>query len=143
MTEVEIAFHHERPIDPQAVRELYTRVDWWPLRTPEEIAQVLQDTLAVGVWEADHLVGFARVVSDQHFHAYIEDVAVKPEHQHKGLGRLLLQKLLTGLQDIETVTLFCHRSLIPFYEEHGFRAFPSQVVMHRKRIVPADGDGTS
>ena len=39
MTGVEIAFHHERPIDPQAVRELYTSVNWWPLRTPEEIAQ--------------------------------------------------------------------------------------------------------
>ncbi len=50
MTGVEIAFHHERPIDPQAVRELYTSVDWWPLRTPEEIAQVLKDALAVGAW---------------------------------------------------------------------------------------------
>lgn len=143
MAGVEIAFHHERPIDPQAVRELYTSVDWWSLRTPEEIAQVLQDALAVGAWEGDHLVGFARVVSDQHFHAYIEDVAVQPDHQRRGLGRLLLTKLLAGLQGIETVTLFCHQSLVPFYEEHRFRAFPSQMVMHRKRIVPRDGDGTS
>jgi ribosomal protein S18 acetylase RimI-like enzyme len=143
MTGVEIVFQNARPIDPQAVRELYTSVDWWPLRTPEEIAQVLEDALAVGAWEGDHLVGFARVVSDQHFHASIEDVAVQPDHQRSGLGRLLLTKLLAGRQESETVTLFCHQSLVPFYEEHGFRAFPSQMVMHRKRIVPRDGDGTS
>jgi GNAT superfamily N-acetyltransferase len=143
MTGVEIAFHHERPIDPQAVRELYASVNWWPLRTPEEIAQVLQDALAVGAWEGDHLVGFARVVSDQRFHAYIDDVAVQPDHQRRGVGRLLLTKLLDGLQEVETVTLFCHQSLVPFYEEHGFRAFPSQMVMHRRRIVPRDLDSTS
>lgn len=104
---------------------------------------MLQGALAVGAWEGEHLVGFARVVSDQRFHAYIDDVAVQPDHQRRGLGRLLLTKLLAGLQEIETVTLFCHLSLVPFYEEQGFRAFPSQVLMHRQRIVPPEGDGSS
>jgi ribosomal protein S18 acetylase RimI-like enzyme len=140
MASVEIAFHHERPIDPHAVRDLYTRVKWWPLRTTEEIAQVLPGALAVGAWEGEHLVGFARVISDQHFHAYIDDVVVQPELKRRGLGKLLLKTLLAEMQEIETVTLFCHPSLVPFYEEHGFRAFPSQVLMHRQRIVPQDGD---
>lgn len=135
MSVVEIAFHHERPIAPQAVRMLYTSVDWWPHRTQEKLALLLKDALAVGAWEEDHLVGFARVVSDQHFRAFIEDVVVHPGHQQKGLGRLLLAKLLDALQEIETVTLFCQQSLVPFYEEHGFRAFPSQMVMHRKQDV--------
>jgi GNAT superfamily N-acetyltransferase len=143
MTGVEIAFHHERLIDPQDLCELYSSVDWWPLRTPHDIGQVLQGALAVGAWEGDHLVGFARVVSDQRFHAYIEDVVVQPDHQRRGVGRLLLMKLLAGLQEIETVTLFCHQSLIPFYEEHGFRAFPSQALMHRQRILPPEGEGSS
>jgi ribosomal protein S18 acetylase RimI-like enzyme len=122
---------------------LYASVGWWPLRTPEEIAQVLKDALAVGAWEGDHLVGFARVVSDHHFHAFIEDVAVQPRYQRRGLGRLLLTKLLDALSQIETMTLFCQQSLVPFYEEHGFQAFPSQMVMHRKRAVPCDLDSTS
>jgi ribosomal protein S18 acetylase RimI-like enzyme len=143
MTGVEIALHYERPIDPQAVRELYTSVDWWPLRTPEEIAQVLKDALAVGAWEEDHLVGLARAVSDQHLRAFIEDVVVQPSHQRRGLGRLLLTKLLDALPQIETITLFCQPDLVAFYEEHGFRAFPSQVVMHRQRIAPCDADSTN
>jgi GNAT superfamily N-acetyltransferase len=139
----EIAFHHQRPIDPQAVRALYTAVGWWPLRTQEEIAQVLGEALAVGAWEGDHLVGFARAVSDHHFRAFIEDVVVHPTYQRMGLGRLLLAKLLDALPHIETITLFCQPDLVPFYEEHGFRAFPSQMVMHRKRTIPCDSDNTS
>ncbi len=139
----EIAFHHERPIAPQAVCTLYTSIGWWPLRTQEEMAQVLKDALAIGAWEGDHLVGFARVVSDHHFRAFIEDVAVQPDYQRRGLGRLLLTRLLDAFPHIETLTLFCQSSLVPFYEEHGFRASPSQVVMHRKRIVSHDLDRSS
>lgn len=143
MPGVEIAFYHERPIPSQEVHRLYTSVGWWPLRTQEEIAQMLKDALSVGAWEGDHLVGFARAVSDHHFRAFIEDVVVQPNYQRMGLGRLLLTKLLDALPQIETITLFCQPFLVPFYEEHGFRAFPSQMVMHRKRIVPCDLGSTS
>ena len=104
---------------------------------------MLKDDLAVGTWEGDHLVGFAHAVSDHHYRAFIEDVAVQPGYQRRGLGRLLLTKLLDALQEIEMVTLFCQQSLIPFYEEDGFRDFPSHMLMHRKRIVPLDLDSTS
>lgn len=140
MPPIEIAFHHERPINAQAVRELYTSVDWWPMRTTEEIAQVLENALAVGAWEGVQLVGFVRVISDQRFHAYIEDMVVHPDHQQRGIGKLLLTKLLDRLSHFETVTLFCHRFLLPFYEEFGFQAFPSQVVMHRRRSIPGDNE---
>jgi hypothetical protein len=61
----------------------------------------------------------------------------------EGLGKTFDEKLLSGLQEIETVTLFCHHSLVPFYEEHGFRAFPSQTLMHRKLSVSLEGVSTS
>ena len=132
MTSFAIAFHRERPIDARALRVLYNSVDWWPERQEEEIAQVLSNDLAIGAWDKNQLIGFARVVSDQCFHAYIEDVVVHPDYQHKGIGNLLLRALLEKLQHIETITLFCQTELIPFYEQLGFRAFPSQQIMHQK-----------
>ena len=120
------------------MRELYTNVGWWPMRTTEEIAQVLENALAVGVWKENQLVGFARVVSDQRLHGYIEDVVVHPNYQKRGIGKLLLAELLDRLSHFETVTLFWHRPLLPFYEEYGFQDFPSQAVMHRRRNIPHD-----
>lgn len=135
MSTIKILFHRERPIDPQAIRSLYASVGWWPERTEEQIARVLRDDVAVGAWDADQLIGFARIVSDYSFHAYIDDVMVHPAYQREGIGKLLMTQILTALSHIETITLFCKSDLIPFYEAHGFRAFPSQMVMHRKRVV--------
>jgi hypothetical protein len=40
--------------------------------------------------------------------------------------------LLEGLKHIETITLFYHHGLVPFYEGLGFKIYSSQVLMHRK-----------
>jgi ribosomal protein S18 acetylase RimI-like enzyme len=103
----DILFQHERAIDPQAVKALYATVDWWPEREEADIARVLRADLAVGAWENTVVVGFARVVTDQHFRAFIEDVVVHPAYQQRGIGTLLLTKLLGALQHIETITVFC------------------------------------
>lgn len=132
MSTIQFALYRERPIDPQAVRSLYASVDWWPERTEEQIARVLRDDIAIGAWDAEQLVGFARVISDYCFHAYIDDVMVHPSYQHKGIGKLLMTHLIDALPHIETITLFCKSDLVPFYEQQGFRAFPSQTLLHRK-----------
>ena len=78
---IEIVFHGERPINPQAVRALYGSVNWWPERTVARIALLLAGDGAIGAWDGEHLVGFARSISDRCFHAYIEDVVVHPLYQ--------------------------------------------------------------
>jgi len=142
MSTVEIFLHQERPIDSQAVYSLYTCVGWWPERTEEQIAHVLRQDVAIGAWDADHLIGFARIVSDHCLHAYVEDMMVHPSYQRRGIGRLLMTRLLDALSPIETITLFCTSDLVPFYEERGFRVFPSQRILHRQRVIPSHS-GTS
>jgi GNAT superfamily N-acetyltransferase len=127
-------FQHERAIDPQAVKTLYTTVGWWPERQEAEIAHVLSVDLAVGARAGTLLVGFARVVSDQHFRAFIEDVVVHPAYQRRGIGTLLLAKILDALQHIEKITVFCQPELTAFYEQHGFQASSSQQVLHLKGV---------
>jgi ribosomal protein S18 acetylase RimI-like enzyme len=96
MPSFDITLHQKRPITPHAVRELYVTVGWWPERQEQEIAYVLDADLAVGAWDGDRLVGFARAVSDGRFHAYIDDVLVYPDYQREGLGSLLLTELLAS-----------------------------------------------
>ena len=127
-----IATQENRPIAPAAVRQLYTSVNWWPARQEHDIASVLARDVAVGAWDGDVLVGFARAVSDGAFRAYIEDVVVHPEYRHLGIGSQIIAVLLERLVHIETISLFCEPELITFYERHGFRARNTQVVMHRK-----------
>lgn len=129
---IQIALYSERPISAQAVRQLYDAVDWWPDRTIKQIEAVLEHDVAVGAWDGDRLVGFARALSDGHFRAYIEDVMVHPDYRRRGIADRMLQRLLEALAHIDTISLFCHSDLIPLYAQRGFVAFEKQKVLHRR-----------
>lgn len=132
MSGVDVKLHRERPIDVAQVRQLYDHAAWWPNRRAEEIARVLEAGPAAGAWDGERLVGFARIVTDGIFHAYVEDVVVHDEYRRRGLGNALITRLLEEIREIETVSLFCTEHLVPFYGGHAFKP-TRQVVMHRPR----------
>ena len=111
---------------------LYSLAAWWPRRTEAEVEAVIAGGKAVGAWDGDCLVGFARFISDGSLRAYIEDVVVDPSHRHKGVGTALMQCLLNTLSDIDVVSLFCDEALAGMYERNGF-VRTGQIVMHHKR----------
>ena len=128
---VEIASHVERAIAARLLRQLYDHAGWWPRRDEDEIAVVLDACPAVGAWEGERLIGFARAVVEGRFRAYIEDVVVEGRYRRRSVGSRLVTRLLRELGPIETVSLFCDPALVPWYEGHDFRPTP-QIVMHRR-----------
>jgi hypothetical protein len=84
---VEIRIHHERPIPASAVRDLYYHVGRVELAREEDITDALKSGLAVGAWDGDRLVGFARSLSDGHFNAYVEDFMVYEGYRSQGEAR--------------------------------------------------------
>lgn len=122
--------HRERPIPAGLVRELYAHAGWWPDRTDAQITQVLDAAPAVGAWDGDRLVGFARIVTDGIWRAYIEDVVVHEQYRRRGIGRALMATLLAEVPGIPVVSLFCEQSLASLYQAQGFKP-TKQVVMHR------------
>lgn len=129
---VDVAPHQVRPIPPEAVRRLYEHVGWWPRRAHADIARLLAAGPAIGAWADGALIGFARAVTDGPARAYVEDVVVRDVYRRRGVGTLLLTRLLDELAHVETVSLFCAADLVPFYAAHGFEP-TTQVVMHRPR----------
>lgn len=75
------------------------------------------------------IVGFARATSDHAFNATIWDVVIHPDFQRKGLGKLLIYKLIQQLRsaDITTITLFADPQVISFYKNLGFIIDPDGV----------------
>ena len=99
-------FHTQRRIDPQALRLLYDQESWWPDRSLDAIGEVLERDLALGAWDGDTLIGFARAVSDGQFRAYIEDFIVHQDYRRRGIAVQMLTQLMGALRHIETVSLF-------------------------------------
>lgn len=105
---------HERPICAEKIKKLYDSVGWWPERKEIDIEKMLKNSIAIGVWKENELIGFTRVVSDGVFRAYIEDVVVHEGVRNKGIGENMLTMLLEEISHIDIVSLFCGEKLINF-----------------------------
>jgi GNAT superfamily N-acetyltransferase len=71
---------------------------------------------------SDRLVGFARALTDDVYRAVVFDVVVEPGHRERGLGRMLLDAVVSHprLADVESLDLVCQPDLVPFYRRWGF-----------------------
>lgn len=67
---------------------------WAQSRTPEQTRTAIDNSMCFGVYLADRMVGFARVVSDKATFAYIGDVFILDEFRGKGLSKWLMQTIV-------------------------------------------------
>ncbi|MDF3068116.1 MAG: wecD [Polyangiaceae bacterium] len=100
------------------------RDQYWTRGVSDELLVAAQ--LGSNVWvgardENGRLVATARANSDGVRHPYVADVAVAPEHRHRGLGAALVELLLEhpALRRVPSVRLGTADAQ-PFYERFGF-----------------------
>ena len=99
----------------------------------EQTRLAMDNTLfRVSIYDGERIVAMARAIGDKGLCYYIKDVIVLPEYQGKGLGRMLINELLSFINENgvpETnifVELCAMPDKIPFYEKFGFSANEAQ-----------------
>lgn len=123
-----ITYTHEITIEEY--NKLRASVDFITIR-PSRARTALDNSLyTIIAMDGDQPVGMARVVGDGGYVYFICDVIVRPDHQSRGLGRSLIETVLTWLQsqvgENETimVNLMSAMNKEPFYEKLGFHKRP-------------------
>jgi GNAT superfamily N-acetyltransferase len=104
-----------------AIEELRRAVGWNPL--VGHYGEALRGTYAhFSIVDDDQLIGFARVIADGRIYALVVDVLVHPKVQHQGLGRQLVEHVVSALAagGIQAIQLICEPALEPFYRACGF-----------------------
>jgi ribosomal protein S18 acetylase RimI-like enzyme len=66
-------------------------------RTAEE--SLNQSLFGVIVQNQGEVVGMGRVIGDGRIYFYIQDIAVLPEHQNKGIGKLIIETIQEYLKE--------------------------------------------
>jgi GNAT superfamily N-acetyltransferase len=81
----------------------------------------------VCIYNHNKLIGFGRVISDGVLHALIVDLIVDTDFQNCGIGKLILNELITKCKSaaIPDIQLFCAKGKEGFYIKQGFKARPS------------------
>ena len=114
--------------------------EWWTAgRTLDDIHTMLAHTTFVfGVVPADSttLVGFARVLSDHVYKAFLYDVIIHPDYRSAGVGTFLLTHILEHpvLSKVRHFELYCLPERVPFYERHGFTCGIGEPLLMRRTL---------
>ena len=96
---------------------------WAKGRSMETVMKSIDHSLCFGLYHHhEGQVGFARVVTDFAIFAWLMDVFVLPDHRGKGLGKLLMDTIMSSqeLQEIKRWGLNTEDAH-GFYEGYGFK----------------------
>lgn len=98
----------------------FLRSTYWAKDIPRSVVvRSIRHSLCFGAFYRGRQVGFARVITDRAVVAYLADVFVVPEHRGRGVGRMLIGRILAhpdlqGLRRILLATKDAHGLYAPF-----------------------------
>jgi GNAT superfamily N-acetyltransferase len=120
--------------EEEQIAELYRVGGWWkdymdPARLGDLISESYLFAVAIDI-SANKSVGMGRVISDGIADAYLQDVVVLPEWRNKGVGKMIVSKLLECCRSrsIGWIGLIAQPGTDAFYESLGF--------VHLEKHVP-------
>ncbi len=119
-------------IDLDQLQELFQLGAFWAKdRSIEDFSIAIANSEPViSVWDGERLIGFARATSDGIYRATIWDVVVHPDYRGAGLGRKLVETVLSHprMNRVERVYLMTTHQQ-SFYERIGFECNSSTTMV--------------
>ncbi len=118
-------------LDLDAIHAFLREAYWSPNVPRDVVERSIENSLNFGLYDAGGAqVGFARMVTDRAAFAYLADVYVLEPHRGRGLGKWLVETVLShpdlqGLRRIVLGTADAHS----LYERYGFMPADTQRLM--------------
>ena len=119
----------ENNLQPEEYNELRKQANW-KTRNVEITKQALDNSTIIKKATIDDIpVGMARVIGDGMYYLIV-DVVISEKYQKQGIGKLLLQSIITEIKDRTKLGEACSINLVSvagkegFYEKLGFKKIP-------------------
>lgn len=95
---------------------------------PKEISKkaLSNNIYSVSIYDNDNIIGYGRLIGDGIIFLYIHDIMVKPDYQGKGIGKTIMQKLLSKVEELRKenpdllLYLGASKGKEDFYRKCGF-----------------------
>jgi ribosomal protein S18 acetylase RimI-like enzyme len=118
-------------LDVRALNEVFARVGF-PRRQEERLRRALEHSRVVwlsAAGEEQRPVAFARAAGDGVFNAVVWDVVVEPSCQGLGLGRAVMERLVSDLRmdGVSNIVLYAEPRVVGFYRLLDFAMDPDGI----------------
>lgn len=116
-----MVFKFNEKVSVKALADLREAVGWNRMEN-EYKNPLMTSYYHIAAYEDNKLIGYIDCVSNGVTDAYIQDLMVCPDHQGKGVGTELMNKLIEQLKKkhIYMISVVYEEGLKPFYERFGF-----------------------
>ncbi len=108
---------------------------WAKHRNEQSIKKLLAGSnVVISVWEDSRIIGFGRATTDGIYRAVLWDVIVPKDLQGQGLGKKIVDALLTShtIKNVERVYLMTSNSA-EFYSQFGFTTITNQSLLLKEQ----------
>lgn len=119
-------------ITPEDFLRLRTTMGWTPIAMEQAANGLRHAAKIVCVKDGSEVIATARILWDGGYQAQLCDVMVMPAYQRQGIGREMVTRLTSWLQDQLKpgwnlkLNLSAAEGKEPFYEKLGFRRRPCE-----------------
>jgi N-acetylglutamate synthase-like GNAT family acetyltransferase len=123
-------------VELQQIQELFKAAAFWARERKIEDWEtaIANSEPVVTVWDGERTIGFARATSDGIYRATIWDVAIHPDYQGAGLGRKLVQTVLSHPKMCRVERTYLMTTYQQsFYERIGFQYNASTTMVLENR----------
>lgn len=93
---------------------------WAKERKRETIVKSIENSLCYSIFYKGDLIGFARVITDYATLAYLCDVIIEEKHRGNGLGKWLMECMLSNPALKQMKWLLATSDAHKLYEKYGF-----------------------
>ena len=116
-----MVYKYNEKVSVKALADLRESVGWHRMER-EYGNPSISSYYHIAVYEDDKLIGYIDSISNGVTDAYIQDLTVRPDHQGKGIGTELMNKMIRYLKEkhICMISVIYEEGLEPFYERFGF-----------------------
>ena len=106
--------------------KLYDSVGWGAYDKAISKKALDNTIYSLSVYDDEKIIGYGRIIGDSICFLYIQDIIVIPEYQSKGIGTMIMNKLLEKIEKIRNenpnlrVYLGASKNKEGFYKKFGF-----------------------
>ena len=114
------------------LKELFEQNSFWATnRSSRQIKSMLwKSDVVISLWDEQKMIGFGRATTDGVFRSVLWDIVINKEEQGKGLGRLIVDRLIDcpNIGNTEKIYLMTTNE-VEFYTQIGFKQIKHQNLM--------------